>query len=98
MSGADLSSRSDLIMARPGPQDTLPGRLNEKDKAKIMGHFIRKKSLEELVGQVFMVGFEGTRFNSDLSYFLKKLHVGGVIYFKRNVQDPYQLAELSRSL
>ena len=45
-----------------------------------------------------MVGFEGTQFNTDLSYFLKKLHIGGVIYFKRNVQDPFQLAELSRSL
>jgi beta-N-acetylhexosaminidase len=63
-----------------------------------MERFIRKKTLEELVGQLFMVGFEGTRFNSDLSYFLQKLHVGGVIYFKRNVQDPFQLAELSRSL
>lgn len=63
-----------------------------------MERLIRNRSLEELVGQVFMVGFEGTRFNSDLSYFLKKLHVGGVIYFKRNVQDPFQLAELSRTL
>jgi beta-N-acetylhexosaminidase len=63
-----------------------------------MERFIRKKSLEELVGQLFMVGFEGTRFNSDLSYFLKKLHIGGIILFKRNVQDPFQLAELNRDL
>lgn len=63
-----------------------------------MERLLRKKSLEELVGQLFMVGFEGTRFNSDLAYFLKKLHIGGVILFKRNVQDPFQLAELSRNL
>ena len=63
-----------------------------------MERFIRNKSLEELVGQLFMVGFEGTKFNTDLAYFLKKLHIGGVIYFKRNVQDPFQLAELSRTL
>ncbi len=63
-----------------------------------MERLIRKKSLEELVGQLFMVGFEGTRFNSDLSFFLKKLHVGGIILFKRNVQDPFQLADLSREL
>ena len=63
-----------------------------------MERLIRNRSLEELVGQIFIVGFEGTRFNSDLSYFLKKLHVGGVIYFKRNVEDPFQLAELSRTL
>ena len=65
---------------------------------KTMERFIRKKSLEELVGQLFMVGFEGTRFNSDLSYLLKKLHIGGIILFKRNVEDPFQLAELNREL
>ncbi len=64
----------------------------------MLERLIRKKSLEELVGQLFMVGFGGTSFNSDLSYFLKKLHVGGVIYFRRNVENPFQLAELSRSL
>ena len=63
-----------------------------------MERLIRSKSLEELVGQLFMVGFQGTRLNSDLNYFLKKLHVGGIILFKRNVQDPFQLAELNRSL
>lgn len=63
-----------------------------------MDRLIRNKSLEELVGQLFMVGFEGTRFNSDLSYFLKKLHVGGVILFKRNVRDPFQLAALTRAM
>ncbi len=63
-----------------------------------MEHLLRKKSLEELVGQLFMIGFEGTRFNNDLSYFLKKLHIGGIIHFKRNVQDPYQLADLNREL
>jgi len=63
-----------------------------------MERLIRKKSLEELVGQLFMVGFEGTRLNNDLNYFLKKLHVGGAILFKRNVQDPFQLTDLCRDL
>jgi beta-N-acetylhexosaminidase len=61
-----------------------------------MDWFRRIRSLEEAVGQLFMVGFQGTCFNSDMEYFLKKLHIGGVIYFKRNVEDPYQLAELTR--
>jgi beta-N-acetylhexosaminidase len=67
-------------------------------KENVVERLIRNKSLEELVGQLFMVGFQGTRLNSDLNYFLKKLHVGGIILFKRNVQDPFQLAELNRSL
>ncbi|MGA3085064.1 MAG: glycoside hydrolase family 3 N-terminal domain-containing protein [Thermodesulfobacteriota bacterium] len=63
-----------------------------------MERLIRKMSLEELVGQLFMVGFEGTSFNSDLNFFLKKLHIGGVILFKRNIQDPFQLTDLCRDL
>jgi beta-N-acetylhexosaminidase len=59
---------------------------------------IRKHSLEELVGQLFMVGFQGTRYNSDLTFLLKKLHVGGIILFKRNIQDPWQTAQLTRDL
>ena len=59
---------------------------------------IRKHSLEELVGQLFMVGFQGTRYNSDLTFLLKKLHVGGIILFKRNVQDPLQTAQLTRDV
>ena len=67
-------------------------------KKETMERIIRKKSLEELVGQLFMVGFEGTKFNSDLDYFLKKLHIGGVILFQRNVQEPFQLADLCQDL
>jgi beta-N-acetylhexosaminidase len=67
-------------------------------KENVVERLIRNKSLEELVGQLFMVGFQGTRLNRDLNYFLKKLHMGGIILFKRNVQDPFQLAELNRSL
>ncbi|MEW6188245.1 MAG: beta-N-acetylhexosaminidase [Thermodesulfobacteriota bacterium] len=61
-----------------------------------MEKLIRKMTLEELVGQWFMVGFQGTGYNSDLEYFLKKLHIGGLILFKRNVGDPLQLAGLCR--
>lgn len=63
-----------------------------------MERFMRNKSLEELVGQLFMVGFEGTGFNSDLAFFLKKWRIGGVILFKRNVLNPLQVAELTRTL
>jgi len=63
-----------------------------------MERLIRKMSLEELVGQLFMVGFEGTRYNSDLEFFLKRLHIGGLILFRRNIEDPGQVAALCRKV
>jgi beta-N-acetylhexosaminidase len=59
---------------------------------------IRKLSLEAAVGQLFMVGFQGTRYNSDLTFLLKRIHIGGIILFKRNIQDPLQTARLTRDL
>lgn len=61
-----------------------------------MEKLIRKMSLEELVGQLFMVGFQGTRYDRDLEFFLKRLHIGGLILFKRNVENPGQIAALCR--
>jgi beta-N-acetylhexosaminidase len=54
--------------------------------------------LTQLVGQCFMVGFQGT---SAPQYLLEWLHegrVGGIILFARNVENPRQLAALTRSL
>lgn len=63
-----------------------------------MEKLLRKMTLEELVGQWFMVGFHGNQYNSDLDFFLKKLHIGGLILFKRNVEEPGQVAALCRQV
>lgn len=63
---------------------------------------IRKKieamSLEEKIGQMVMVGFEGYEVNEEVSKLLEEQRVGGFILFKRNIKNGDQLLELINSL
>lgn len=51
-------------------------------------------SPEQLAGQRLMVGFDGTRLDSDLKYLIDTIRVGGIILFKRNVGPPAQMRQL----
>jgi beta-N-acetylhexosaminidase len=57
-----------------------------------------KKDLKSLVGQLFVVGFNGYSVPNDFKKFIQDFNLGGTIYFKRNVQTAGQLAELSNEL
>ena len=54
-------------------------------------------SAERLAGQRLMAGFDGTRLNAGIKRLIAEQSVGGLILFKRNVQSPAQLADLSHS-
>lgn len=55
-------------------------------------------SVEDKVGQMFVVGFDGLVAPDYLLEWLREGRVGGVILFNRNVDSPEQLAALTRSL
>lgn len=55
-------------------------------------------STSEKIGQLFVVGFDGTEPGADLKEMIKNRHVGGVILFQRNVKDPVQLLGLNNSI
>lgn len=48
---------------------------------------IENLSLEEKVGQMLMFAFHGTEYNEQLDYQLKRLNVGGIIHFARNIDE-----------
>lgn len=56
------------------------------------------KEIQKKVGQLFLVGFNGYSVPADFKKAIQEYHVGGTIYFRRNVQSPAQLAELSNEL
>ena len=59
---------------------------------------LKKLSIEEKIGQLFMIGFEGTALTSEIKDLFKVVRPGGVILFSRNIQDANQLKKLIRDL
>jgi len=64
----------------------------------LMDKRIAAMSLEEKVGQLFQIGFEAPEVNDEVRDMIENYHVGGVIYFSRNIKNPAQTAELSNKL
>lgn len=71
---------------------------SDMDAAKKVKKLLETMTLEEKVGQLMIVGFDGTEKNSHISELVEEKNIGGVIYFDRNMSSPKQVAELSNSL
>ena len=59
---------------------------------------ITEMTIEEKVGQLIMVGFEGTQANEVVKTHIRERFVGGIVLFSRNIQSPKQTAELTNEL
>jgi beta-N-acetylhexosaminidase len=53
---------------------------------------------DQKIGQLMMIGFDGTTVDADLRHMITNYHVGGVILFARNVGSPEQVARLTNEL
>src|SRR6266581_343084 len=78
----------------PRPENT-PAVVTPADIAR---QTLAKMSLEQKVGQVFMLGFEGTTLNAANRALVNGLHLGGVTLFARNVDTAAQVAQLDADL
>ena len=63
-----------------------------------MNPLIPRMSIEQKVGQLMVVGFDGTRVNADIRSIITRYFAGGVTLFARNIQSPRQVARLSNDL
>ncbi|MBE9913047.1 beta-N-acetylhexosaminidase [Paenibacillus donghaensis] len=59
---------------------------------------ISKLSLEQKIGQMFICGFHTLVPDDQIRKLIEDYHLGGVIYFRRNIDKPQQVASLSASL
>ena len=63
-----------------------------------MPDYTPNMTLEEQIGQLLMVGFPGTTPTPEIIDLIQNHHVGGIIFFSRNIQSPKQVLELTSSL
>src|SRR5438552_5936644 len=63
-----------------------------------MQSYISGMTLEEQIGQLFVVGFWGTTPPPEIIDLIQNYRVGGLILFSRNIADPQQVLELTCSL
>ena len=80
---ADMSGGE--IRERPQPVDPIEEQL-------------KSMTLEEKVGQMMIVGFNGTELNDDIIYSLNQFHFGGIILFDRNLESVAQAKALTTAL
>lgn len=59
---------------------------------------ISNMTLEEKVGQLLIVGFQGTDLNEEIKTYINDLKIGGFILFSRNIEDEQQLLNLLNSI
>ncbi|MEC0212799.1 beta-N-acetylhexosaminidase, partial [Paenibacillus ehimensis] len=59
---------------------------------------IGELTLRQKIGQMLMCGFHGTEPSEDIERLIREKHLGGIIYFRRNLTEPAQVAKLSASL
>jgi beta-N-acetylhexosaminidase len=55
-------------------------------------------TLKQKIGQMVMCGFDAVEANSNIESLIRDYDLGGVIYFRRNMQTPAQVAALSNQL
>jgi beta-N-acetylhexosaminidase len=56
------------------------------------------RALRHEIGQLLMAGFPGTSLTVELRAIAREFSLGGVVYFARNVEEPAQVAEVSREI
>ncbi len=59
---------------------------------------VEQMTIEEKVGQLMVVGFQENQVNDHIRAMIQDYHVGGVIYFDRNMVNPTQVATLTNQL
>ncbi|MBW4829331.1 MAG: beta-N-acetylhexosaminidase [Clostridiaceae bacterium] len=67
-------------------------------KINFIGERVKGMSLEEKIGQLFIIGFNGEEIDKDIEYMIKNYYVGGFILFQENIKNIDQTLNLINSL
>lgn len=97
----------DLLWVLPKPTDKNPNpkvdhtslyaqiekEPNQQDNQSI-SEVISKMDLEEKIGQMILAGISGTTMDTDAKKLINQSHVGGIIFYKYNLENSVQTVQL----
>ena len=92
---AGCLARSDDAASKDSAASHTQKRLSPDEKAAAI---VQKMSDAEKVGQLLMIGIQGTELDADSRFMLSEYHIGGVILFDRNMKSREQVRALNDSL
>ncbi|MCL4407254.1 MAG: beta-N-acetylhexosaminidase [Thermotogae bacterium] len=61
-------------------------------------NLLKSMSNEEKIGQIMICGFDGTNPSENIQKLIRDYHLGNVILFKRNIENPNQVKKLTSEL
>lgn len=87
----------------PAPSDSSDnkgekGNLPENGTDDAVTELLNSMTLKEKIGQLVLVGIEGTTMDDTSRRLLKDYHVGGIILFKDNIENAQQSVDLLNEL
>ncbi|MFC2740727.1 MAG: glycoside hydrolase family 3 N-terminal domain-containing protein [Selenomonas sp.] len=92
---AGCLARSDDASSKDSVASDTQKSLSPDEKAAAI---VQKMSDAEKVGQLLMIGIQGTELDADSRFMLSEYHIGGVILFDRNMKSQEQVRALNDSL
>ena len=93
MRGGEIKTDSKADSVAKPPQDKKRAEVSEP-LSDSLEEKLRAMTLEEKVGQMIMVGIQGTELDENVRRLLNKIHFGGVILYDRNMQSLEQTKKL----
>jgi len=79
----------------PIPEETEGKEVTLEEK---INSIVGEMTLKEKIGQMMVVGFSSKQPDDHIKKMIEEYHIGGVIYYDRNMETPEQVALLSNSL
>lgn len=93
MSGCFQTAKKDNEKVTINSPITKPLK-KEEVVVSMVDELIDQMTLEEKIGQLLMIGVEGTSFSGEMDKLIRNYHVGGVIIMGRNVATTPELLQL----
>jgi beta-N-acetylhexosaminidase len=102
-----VTTSTDLLWVLPRPTDKEPNpkvdhtslyaQIEQKpnqQETQSISKVISGMDLEEKIGQMIFAGISGTTMDTDAKKLINQLHVGGIIFYKNNFENPTQTVQL----